>query len=77
MKVEPLVSVDTWPVRQVEYTTAHGEKAYGLYISSCRRHGEEFCYLIAQDGTSITVPASRVKRLPEATSVRISIIVKE
>ena len=77
MEVKSLVSVDTWPVRQVEYTTEKGEKAYGLYISSCRRHGEEFCYLITQDGTSITVPAYRVKRLPETTSVRISIIVRE
>ena len=77
MKVEPLVSVDTWPVRQVEYTTEKGEKAYGLYISSCRRNGEEFCYIIAQDGVSITLPAYRVKRLPETTSVRISIIVRE
>ena len=77
MEVKSLVSVDTWPVRQVEYTTVRGEKAYGLYISSCRRNGEEFCYLITQDGASITVPAYRVKRLPETTSVRISIIVRE
>ena len=77
MEVKPLVSVDTWPIRQVEYTTEHGNKAFGLAISKCRRHGEEFYYLIAQDGTSITVPAYRVKRLPETTSVRISIIVRE
>ena len=77
MKVEPLASVEVWPIRQVEYTTERGDVRYGIYISSCRRNGEEFCYLITQDGTSITVPASRVKRLPETTSVRISIIVRE
>ena len=77
MKVEPLASVEVWPIRQVEYTTERGDVRYGIYISSCRRNGEEMNYIITADGKSIVIPASRVKRLPETTSVRISIIVRE
>ena len=73
MKVEPLASVEVWPIRQVEYTTAHGDVRYGIYISGCRRHGEEMNYIITADGQSIVIPASRVKRLPETTRVSITI----
>ena len=73
MQVEPLASVEVWPIRQVEYTTAHGDVRYGIYISSCRRNGEEMNYIITAEGQSIVLPASRVKRLPETTRVSITI----
>ena len=73
MKVEPLASVEVWPIRQVEYTTERGDVRYGIYISSCRRNGEEMNYIITADGQSIVIPAYRVKRLPETTRVRIII----
>ena len=73
MKVEPLASVEVWPIRQVEYTTERGDVRYGIYISGCRRHGEEMNYIITDDGQSIVIPASRVKRLPETTRVSITI----
>ena len=73
MKVEPLASVEVWPIRQVEYTTERGDVRYGIYISGCRRHGEEMNYIITDDGQSIVIPAARVKRLPETTRVSITI----
>ena len=50
MKVEPLASVEVWPIRQVEYTTERGDVRYGIYISSCRRNGEEMNYIITSNG---------------------------
>lgn len=75
MDVKTLVSVETWPTRPCEYTDEHGRKAHGIYISSGRRNGEEFCYILRNDGVNVTVPKSQVRYLDEA-GVRIQIVVR-
>ena len=75
MDVKALASVETWPTRPCEYTDEHGRTAQGLYVSSGRQHGSEFCYIIRSDGVNVVVPKSQV-RLLDTTSVRIQIFVR-
>lgn len=77
MDVKPLVSVDEWPVRPVQYTMPNGSVHKGLEVCRSSRHGVVFCHILSANGESITVPAGNVQGIQNVTRIRLSVTVLE
>ena len=77
MDVKPLVSVEEWPVRPVQYTLMDGSVHKGLEVCRSSRHGISYCHIVCATGESITVPAENVQSIQNVTRIRLSVTVLE